>query len=58
MATTSTCMHAKSLQSHLTLRKPVDSSLQGSFVHIILLARIQEWVAMPFTSILGWIFST
>ena len=58
MATTSTCMHAKSLQSHLTLHEPVDSSLQDSFVHIILLARIQEWVAMPFTSILGWIFPT
>ena len=39
-------MHAKSLQSCLTLCNPVDCSLPGSSVHGILQARILEWVAM------------
>ena len=38
-------MHAKSLQSCLTLWDPIDCSLQA--VHEILQARILEWVAMP-----------
>ena len=37
----------KSLQSHLTLSNPMDSSLPGSSVHGILQARILEWLAMP-----------
>ena len=41
------CMHAKSLQSCLTLCDPVDSSPPGSSVHGIPQARIMEWVAMP-----------
>ena len=40
-------MHAKSLQSYLTLCNPMDCSLPGSSVHGILQARILEWVAMP-----------
>ena len=42
------CIHAKSLQSCLTLSNPVDSGptrLHG--IHGILQARILEWVAMP-----------
>ena len=39
-------MHAKSLQSYLTLCDPMDSSPPGSSVHEILQARILEWVAM------------
>ena len=39
-------MHAKSLQSCLTLCDPVNCSLPGS-VHGILQARILDWVAMP-----------
>ena len=40
-------MHAKSLQSCLTLSNPVNCSPPGSSVHIILQARILEWVVMP-----------
>ena len=40
-------MHAKSLQSCLTLCDPMDSSLPGSSIHGILQARILGWVAMP-----------
>ena len=40
-------LHAKSLQSCLTLCDPMDCSTPGSFVHRILQARILEWVAMP-----------
>ena len=40
-------MHAKSLQSCLTLCDPMDGSLLGSSVHGILQARILEWVGMP-----------
>ena len=39
-------MHAKSLQSCLTLYDRLDSSPPGSSVHGILQARILEWVAM------------
>ena len=41
------CMHAKSLQSCLTLCDLMDYSLPGSSVHGILQARILKWVAMP-----------
>ena len=40
-------MHAKSLQSCLTLCDLMDYSLPGSSVHGILQARILKWVAMP-----------
>ena len=40
------CMHAKSLQSHLTLCNPMDCSLPGSSVHGIVQAKILEWVAI------------
>ena len=40
-------MHAKSLQSCLTLCDPMDCSPLGSSVHEILQARIMEWLAMP-----------
>ncbi|CAN0549120.1 unnamed protein product [Rangifer tarandus platyrhynchus] len=42
-------MHAKSLQSCLTLCDPMDYSLPGSAVHGILQARILERVAMSFS---------
>ena len=41
-------MHAKSLQSCLTLCNPVDCSPSGSSVCGILQARIPEWVAISF----------
>ena len=41
------CMHAKSLQSCLTLWNPMNCSLPGSSVHGSLQARTLEWVAMP-----------
>ena len=40
-------MHAKSLQSSLTLCNPMDGSLPSSSVHEILQARILERIAMP-----------
>ena len=40
-------MHAKLLQSCLTLCNPVDSSPPGTSVHEILQARILEWITMP-----------
>ena len=40
-------VHAKSLQSCLTLCDPMDCSPPGSSVHGILQTRILEWVAMP-----------
>ena len=40
-------MHAKSLQSCLTLCDPMDYSRPGSSVHGILQARILDWVSMP-----------
>ena len=41
------CVHAKLLQSYLTLCDPTDCSLPGSSVHGILQTRILEWAAMP-----------
>ena len=40
------CMHAKSLQSCLTLFKPMDCRPPGSSVHGTLQARILEWVVI------------
>ena len=40
-------VHAKSLQSSLTLCNPMNHRPPGSCVHGILQARILEWVAMP-----------
>ena len=45
--TTATSVHAKSLQSFLTLCDPIHWSPPGSSVHWILQARVLEWVAMP-----------
>jgi len=42
--------HAKSLQSCLTLCDPRDCSPPGFSVHMILQARILEWVALPSSS--------
>ena len=39
-------MHAKSLQSCLTLCDPVNCILPGSSVHGILQARVLEWIAI------------
>ena len=41
------CVHAKSLQSCLTLCHPMHRSPSGFSVHRILQARILEWVAIP-----------
>ena len=41
------CIHAKLLQSCLTLWDPMDCCLPGFSVHGILQARILKWVAMP-----------
>ena len=41
-------------QSCLTLCDPMDFSLPGFSVHGILLARILEWVAMPFSKRYPW----
>ena len=43
----SLCVRAKSLQSCLTLCNPMDCSPPASSVHVILQARILEWVAVP-----------
>ena len=40
-------VHAKSLQSCLTVCDPMDCSSSGSSVHEILQARMLEWVPMP-----------
>ena len=45
------CMHAKLLQSCLTLCDPMDSSPPGSSVHRLLQARILEWVAISSSSL-------
>ena len=45
--TEGTCVHAKSLQSCLTVCDPMDCSLPGSSVHGILQARILKWIALP-----------
>ena len=41
-------MHAKSLQSCLTVCNPMDCSLPGSSVHETLQARILEWVTISY----------
>ena len=41
------CVHAKLLQSCLTLCDPMDSSPPGSSVHGIVQARILKWLATP-----------
>ena len=41
------CLHAKLLQSHLTLCNLIDYTPPASSVHGILQARTLEWVAMP-----------
>ena len=47
---------AKSLQSCLTLRDPIDGSLPGSSVHGISQARVLEWVALAFSASCGkWV---
>ena len=43
---------AKSLQSCLTLRDPMDCSPPGSSVHGIFQARVLEWSAIAFFSVL------
>ena len=45
----SLCVHAKLLQSSLTLFDPMDCSPPGSSVHGILQARTLEWVAISFS---------
>ena len=42
-----TCVCTRSLQSCLTLYDAMDCSPLGSSVHMILQARILEWIAMP-----------
>jgi len=42
-----TCMHARFIQSYLTLCDTIDCSLSGFFVLGILQAKMLEWVAMP-----------
>ena len=44
-------MHAKLLQSCLTVCDPMDHSPPDSSVHRILQARILEWVAMSFSRV-------
>ena len=48
------CMHAKLLQSCLTLCNPMICSLPGSSVHGILQATILEWAAMPLSRGSSW----
>ena len=43
------CMHAKLLQSCMTLCDPMDCSPPGFFVHVILQAQILELVAISFS---------
>ena len=45
---------AKSLQSCLTLRNPIDGSPPGSTVPGILQARTLEWVAISFSNAWNW----
>ena len=47
----SACMHAKSIQSCLTLCNPMDSSPPGASVPGILQARIQELVAISLSDL-------
>ena len=48
------CIHAKSLQSYLTLFNSMDCSLPGSSIHEILQARILEWVAISCSRESSW----
>ena len=48
------CVHAKSLQSCLTLCNPMDSSWPGSSVLGISQARLLEWVAISFSRGSSW----
>ena len=48
------CVHAKSLQSCLTLCNSMNHSLPGSTVHGIPQARILEWVAISFSRGSSW----
>ena len=43
------CMHAKSFQLCPTLGDPMNCSPPGSSVHVILQARILEWIAIPYS---------
>ena len=45
---------SKSLHSCLTLCKPMDCGLPGSSVHVIIQARILEWVAISFSRGPSW----
>ena len=47
-------VHAGLLQSSRTLCNPVDYSPPGSSVHVILPARILEWVSMPSSKASSW----
>ena len=44
------CLHAKLLQSCLTLCNPMDGSPPGSSIPGILQARTLEWVAISFSN--------
>ena len=44
-----TFVHAKLLESCLTLCDPMDYSSLGSSLHVILHAKILEWLAIPFS---------
>ena len=48
------CMHAKSLQSCLTLYNSMNYSLPGSFVLGILQARTLEWIVISFSNACKW----
>ena len=48
------CVHAKSLQSCLTVWDPMNCSPPGSLVYGILQARILKWVAMPSSRGCSW----
>ena len=54
MSKTALCVHAKSLQSCLTLCGPIDCSPPGSSVCGILQARILQRVAMPVSRGSSW----
>ena len=47
MVLSTVCVHAKSLQSCLTLCDPMDCNPPSSSVHGILQAKILEWVVVP-----------
>ena len=45
-------VHARSLQSYLTLGNPMDYSPLGSSLPGILQSRILDWVVIPFSNLL------